>query len=89
MVHFSPDLVQSYLNDAKRVLAPGGLALLHHSNYDAPEGRPYGENPQARNHMTFELLRSYAAQAGLVIEASEIMDWGGVKNLDPLTLLRV
>jgi cyclopropane fatty-acyl-phospholipid synthase-like methyltransferase len=88
MVHFSPDLVQSYLNDTKRVLTPGGMALFHHSNYAAPEDRPYGQNPHARNHMTFDLFCSYAASARLAVEKSEILDWGGVEKLDRLTLLR-
>jgi SAM-dependent methyltransferase len=88
MVHFSADLVESYLNDVKRVLAPGGSALLHHSNYAAPENRPYGQNPHARNHMTFDLFKTFAASAGLAVEDSEVVDWGGVKSLDRLTLLR-
>jgi len=88
MVHFSPDLVQSYLNDAKRVLKPGGMMLLHHSNFSAPVGVPYGQNPHARNHMTFELFQSYASAAGLALEASEVLGWGGVKNLDRISLLR-
>jgi SAM-dependent methyltransferase len=87
MVHFSPDLVASYLRDTTRVLAPGGRALYHHSNYSAPLERPYGQNPHARNHMTKALFAELSRQAGLDVLRSEPMDWGHEKNLDCLTLL--
>ncbi len=87
MVHFSPDLVQSYLLDIARVLAPGGMALLHHSNYAAPPDRHYGQNPNARNHMTFELFSGYARDAKLSIVESVEITWGGNPKLDRLTLL--
>jgi len=87
MVHFSPDLVESYLHDTVRVLRPGGLALYHHSNYPAPLDRPYGENPHARNHMTQALFREYASAAGLRIVESQVIDWGYDPSLDCVTLL--
>jgi SAM-dependent methyltransferase len=91
MVHFSPDIVESYLLDAARVLAPGGRALFHHSNHDAPEtgtgDKHYGRNPQARNHMTLDLFSALANQAGLTLLDSMAMNWGGVPNLDRVSLL--
>jgi len=87
MVHFSPDLVESYLADSFRVLKPGGKVLLHHSNYDAPLDRHYGQNPHARNHMTFGLFSALAEKAGLQITESVAIDWG-VANLDRVSLLR-
>lgn len=87
MVHFSPDLVASYLEDTARVLAPGGMALFHHSNYDVETGRHYGQNPHARNRMSMDIFRDYAAKAGLDVVKSRTMDWSGVANLDGLTLV--
>ena len=87
MVHFSPDIVASYVADAYRVLKPGGQVLLHHSNYDAPTDQHYGLNPHARNHMTYELFKSIAAAAGMTIVASEPIPWGE-PDLDRLSLLR-
>jgi SAM-dependent methyltransferase len=88
MVHFSPDLVASYLKDAARVLRPGGMALFHHSNYAAPLDLPYGLNPHARNHMTELLFREYALKAGLDVVETKAMEWGGEPGLDRLSLLR-
>jgi ubiquinone/menaquinone biosynthesis C-methylase UbiE len=87
MVHFSQDMIASYLIDTARVLESGGKALYHHSNYEAPAGRSYGQNPQARNHMTQPLFAELARRAGLRITRSTVIDWGGVKDLDCLTLL--
>ena len=91
MVHFSPDIVESYLIDAARVLAPGGRALFHHSNLHAPEtgteGRHYGGNPHARNHMTIDLFAAYASRAGLRILETKAIPWSVVPDLDWITLL--
>lgn len=91
MVHFSPDIVASYLIDAARVLVPGGRALFHHANLDRPDtgqpGRHYGLNPHARNHMTLELFESFARQAGLRILQTEAMAWGKCADIDRITLL--
>lgn len=88
MVHFSPDLVAAYLQDARRVLAPGGMALLHHSNHDADPTQHYGLNPCARNRMTMAAFRGLGEDAGLEVVDSKTIDWAGVTELDGLTLLR-
>ncbi len=88
MVHFSPDIVASYISDAHRVLKPGGQALFHHSNYPAPLGQHYGQNPHARNHMTFELFLEFANAGSLSIVASKALRWGVHDDLDRVSLLR-
>lgn len=88
MVHFSPDLVASYLKDTGRILAPGGMALFHHSNHDSGVDRHYGQNPHARNRMTMADFRAHAQAGGLEVVESKTMDWGGIAALDGLTLLR-
>ena len=91
MVHFSPDIVRSYLADAARVLVPGGRALLHHANLYAPDtgtpGRHYGLNPNARNHMTLALFEFFAQEAGLRILQTEAMQWAKIPDTDRITLL--
>jgi len=87
MVHFSYDIVRSYILDTFRILKPGGRAFFHHSNYDASDDRHYGQNPHARNKMTQKMFKSFARAAGLRIVESTLIDWGGSPNLDCLTLL--
>ncbi len=92
MVHFSEDIIGSYLVDAHRVLKPGGRVLLHHSNLDAPQtgrqpGSDWTRNPHGRNHMTLTLFTSLAAKAGLSILKTKARQWGTVPELDRITLL--
>jgi SAM-dependent methyltransferase len=88
MVHFSPDVVRSYVIDTARVLKQGGLALFHHSNYPALLDVPYSRNPQARNHMTRGLFAQYCGEANLLIEEAKVIQWGGEPDLDCVTLVR-
>lgn len=88
MVHFSPDLVASYLRDAHRVLRSGGMGLFHHSNFDADPSVHYGSNPHARNRMTMAMFRTLATEAGLAIADARTIDWGDALQLDGLTLVR-
>lgn len=88
MVHFSMDIMLSYLEDTARVLKQGGMALYHHSNYPGPGAPHYGQNPHARNIMNFSVYCGKAQELGLDVVDSIVMDWGGVPNLDRLTLIR-
>lgn len=88
MVHFSMDIMVLYLNDTARVLRPGGYALYHHSNFFGPGAAHYGHNPHARNVMNFELYAKTAEKVRLEVVESDVLDLGGVKSLDRLTLLR-
>jgi ubiquinone/menaquinone biosynthesis C-methylase UbiE len=88
MVHFNPDLVENYLNETARVLAKDGMALYHHSNYNAPQTVSYGANPHARNHMTLSLFSEYAENAGLSVQESHAIKWAQVDDLDRITLLK-
>ena len=87
MVHFSPDIVRSYLLDTARVLKPKGRALFHHSNYPAPENVSYGKNPHARNHMTQALFTRLAHEAHLTILDSIVIPWSNEPDLDCITLV--
>ena len=64
MVHFEYDAVLSYVQDAFRVLAPGGRALFHHSNLDSAPGADYKQNPHWRNFMSKNLFAHAANRCG-------------------------
>ena len=87
MVHFSPDIVESYLKDTARVLRKGGCALYHHSNYADGKDKGWGTNPHARNYMTRELFASIAEQNGLQVLEQIVIPWGGVPELDCISLV--
>jgi SAM-dependent methyltransferase len=88
MVHFSPDIMASYLKDTVRVLTSGGMALFHHSNYGIYSEEHYGLNPHALNYMTIELFENLASEAGISIVETLKIDWGNVPDLDRVSLLQ-
>jgi ubiquinone/menaquinone biosynthesis C-methylase UbiE len=88
MVHFHRDVVQSYLDDAQRVLTPEGKALFHHSNYAEDASASFSENPHARAYMSASLFRAYAVEAGLKVVSQRTLTWGNHADLDCLTLLQ-
>jgi ubiquinone/menaquinone biosynthesis C-methylase UbiE len=88
MVHFSMNVMLRYLQDSARILKPGGMAQYHHSNFPGPGAAHYGQNPHARNVMDFSLFSRMAEEYGLKIVDSLEIDWGGIRNLDRLTLLK-
>ena len=88
MVHFAPDVVKSYIKDTYRVLVPGGMALYHHSNYMSPGDQVWTSNPHGRNNMTRAIFVESAAEAGLSVLESTPVKWGGISDLDCVTLLR-
>jgi SAM-dependent methyltransferase len=87
MVHFDRRVVLSYLQDASRVLMPGGKALFHHSNCDVDPDSNFASNPHARAFMSGALFSNYAQRCGLEVLQQRIMDWGKEPSLDCLTLL--
>ncbi|WP_187830341.1 class I SAM-dependent methyltransferase [Siccirubricoccus phaeus] len=85
MVHFDSDVVRAYLAEARRILAPGGRAFLHHSNYTA--GHDWLKAPHCRAFMSKDMFRHYALKEGLQVLRQDVFDWGGVAGLDCATLL--
>ena len=87
MVHFNPDIVESYVIDTARVLRPSGLALYHHSNYSGAQNERYTKNPHGRNVMSQAEFCGLAARAGLQVVESFPIHWGGMPDLDCVTLV--
>lgn len=87
MVHFNPNVIQSYLYDSYRVLKPGGRALFHHSNYPAPQNSNWMKNPHGRNHMTKKLFAEMSEKAGFKVLESHEIRWGMVEKLDCVSMI--
>jgi SAM-dependent methyltransferase len=72
-VHIAPRDQAGYVREVARVLAPGGIAVIHHA-----DGRNRGELPSRRgwrSPMSRRLFAALAAENGLVVEA-QIDSWG-------------
>ena len=87
MVHFEYDAVISYVEDAFRILIPGGRTLLHHSNYDKSPGANCYSNPHGRNFMSGNLFAHIAIRAGFEVLEQFVIDWGDFRNLDCISLI--
>jgi hypothetical protein len=64
-------------------IASGSLTSIY--CYDAMVH--FSQNPHARNHMTLPLFVSFASAAGLHILETSALDWGGIRNLDRISVL--
>jgi SAM-dependent methyltransferase len=86
MVHFEMLTMAGYLVEIARVLAPGGRALLHHSNYSANPAGGFMDNPHWRNFMSRDVMIHLASRAGLTMLDCHEMDWHAPR-LDALSLM--
>jgi ubiquinone/menaquinone biosynthesis C-methylase UbiE len=75
MVHFEPEVVESYVRDIYRILMPGGSAFIHHSNWTAGKGLDFKTQPHWRNYCSKELMAQFIRSAGMIIISQEIFDW--------------
>jgi len=87
MVHFDLEIVQAYVKEAFRVLAPGGRAFFHYSNFDRSPGTDFRSNPHWRNFMSRPLFEHLAMRAGFSILLSSNQPWGNIADLDAISLL--
>lgn len=65
-VHINPLDIKGYFREFRRVLKPGGRALVHHAGPPIP-GMPF--RPGMRSDMTDRMAYAFAAECGLEVEA--------------------
>ena len=85
LVHCDMEIIQSYIPEILRVLKPGGVAFIHHSNLLA-FGNSIGQ-PHARSLTVSAnaVARSIEDMGGSPL-IQEIINWGGEHMHDCLTL---
>lgn len=93
LVHCDRDVMEAYAHALSRKLRPGGVAMLHHSNFGEDAPRLPDHVITSRNHrrtptMSAALMQEFCAAAGLAPMVQEILPWGGSKFwLDALTTI--
>lgn len=91
LVHAEADVMRSYVNELARVLKPGGVAFLHHSNLAAVHGSMlyrvrrvkmrlsrvphYNLNWRAPS-MSAEKMRRFVEDSGMMCLQQETVPWG-------------
>jgi glycosyltransferase involved in cell wall biosynthesis/GR25 family glycosyltransferase involved in LPS biosynthesis len=89
MVNFNAAELRTYLREFKRILRPGGMALVHHSNYAAlgSPARVWNENPACRAYVSASDVGMICDQYALPIVRQQVIDWTE-PSLDCLTMFR-
>ena len=90
MVHFEMLDIYDYLKEMNRVLKKGGMALLHHSNNNTDYRATFetAKEKHSRAFMSKELFAYLAYKAGFEIVEQIVIDWGEVRDLDCVSLIR-
>lgn len=79
LVHVEADAMEAYVGELGRVLAPDGVAFIHHSNIGA---YPELENPHHRGtSMTAEKFVQYSSENDLNCVGQELLNWGSAGGL--------
>lgn len=91
LVHVCADVMTAYLAEIARVLAPGGVAFLHHGTLAdyVDKGVLTIPNPHWRDPgVSAELIRDEAQRCGLACPTQELVQWGSPHHTDCFTVLR-
>jgi SAM-dependent methyltransferase len=86
LVHAEQDVLDAYVGELDRVLAPRGVAFIHHSNFAAAG---VTENPHSRGVTASSRGLAEASRAtGLHCFAQELINWGGASGpIDCLSII--
>lgn len=96
LVHVEDDVMHDYAKELSRVLRPGGVAMLHHSNLAAYIDAASGELLTHEHHwrarsMSAAKMREHASSSGLEVVVQELRTMGTTKDeamIDCISLLR-
>ena len=89
LVHADLSDMRSYIVELARVLKPGGIALLHHSNigeYDF-DSIPLTENGWRGRDVTHAAIAEACADVGLSCRVQELIPWGSHRLVDCISLI--
>jgi hypothetical protein len=90
LVHAELEVMRAYLGELGRVLAPSGVAFLHHSNvavYADPTGQVKIPHHWRATSVSASAVRSLAAELGLSTVSQEVVNWGCDELTDCFTVV--
>lgn len=76
MVHFEMMDIYEYLKDIHRVLVPGGMALIHHSNNTSDYKASFNNAPHGRSFLSKDIFAYLAYRTGFKVLQQKVIDWG-------------
>lgn len=82
LVHAGDDALEGYVSECKRVLKKYGIAFFHYSNNMNILAKKHWRNKTMSNNR----FLNYCKDNNLRILKNEIIEWGGIDNLDCFTL---
>jgi SAM-dependent methyltransferase len=85
LVHVDFEIIESYVSEILRVLAPDGVAFIHHSNLFAFNGAIGQPHVRSLTVSADNVAQTVNAAGGSVI-IQEVINWGGEHMHDCLTL---
>lgn len=89
VVHFEMWDIYNYLQDMYRILVPGGMALIHHSNDSSDYRNSFQKctNPGGRSFMDKKIFAYLAYRCGFEIVEQHVIDWSA-PEMDCVSLIR-
>ncbi len=93
LIHVEEDVIETYLTQLARKLAPGGVGMLHHSNLGAYRDRRTGQLTIDNKHwrapsVSAEKVRRLGRAVGLRSTVQELIPWGGPEFIDCISVFR-
>jgi ubiquinone/menaquinone biosynthesis C-methylase UbiE len=91
LVHCERDVVKSYLGELSRVLCPGGIGFLHHSNLGNfapynPRGLDVQHPGWRAPSMTWQLFRQFCRESGLWCLVQELRTFKQPRLIDCISV---
>jgi hypothetical protein len=88
LVHVETDAMFGYISELARILKPGAVAFLHHSNLaDAPEIWDDPAIGDRGRSIGFTKVQEFTAKFGMSCVQQEIVPWGTVSRLDCMSTI--
>lgn len=79
-VHFDRAVMGRYVEEFARVLRPGGMGFVHHSNLGERADKDIHRNPAMRSNMSREIFAGQCRASGLEVVAQRDLPWGEVTD---------